>query len=248
VLTLALGFGGAVVVTASKRSASDRMLVMLTIGIFVILSLAPKQAARYLLPVMVLVCYMAGRAVAGFARRLPVDPALRTPVGLLLLTPLLCWQGTLCARQLRPFSNVTDPGILEFIRDNLPNGARILQDRYVDLPLGTISGRDGAEIEIAGRRLAAASSVQTIDEAIRSGFTHVAVCSSSYGRFYRSGMVPVQAMEAQYMQRRSFYDDLFQRGELLWHYTPPPHSMFSETGLYRLPAPDTPADQRHADQ
>ena len=71
VLILAAGFSVVVLARGRRSSASDRMVVLFTLGYLVLLCLSPLQMTRYLLPVVVLACYLAGRAVASAAGRLP---------------------------------------------------------------------------------------------------------------------------------------------------------------------------------
>ena len=56
----------------------------------------------------------------------------------------------------------------------------------------------------------------TLDELRQRGVTHVAVCRTRYGRLFSDTRRPTEEAEAEFLRRKTFYEKLFDTGELLW--------------------------------
>ena len=209
-----------------------------TVGYLALLSAAPLQAGRYLLPVLVLACYMAGRGLAWLIARAPWGAPAQVAVAALCLIPILGWEGVKCERELRLFANSRVPDLVGWIQTHLPPGSRIVQDNPISLPPRILLAGGGDRfVTVESSGVYAPDLVHSIEEARRRGFTHAAVSERSYAGFFSWQVVPVRDRSELYKQRKLFYEQLFRDGELLWQYRSPDESLVPEVRLYRLSTP-----------
>ncbi len=190
------------------------------------LSFSPKSNDRYFLPATAVFTLLAGLGVADAARlvtgRMRHGLALAACGALLVVSQVVAAPAPLDWRVFRQylaaFQHDDNKELIAWVRAELPPGAVIAKDSRVELPDPGIPAdafRFGAFSQtIIAKRYAA--DLGTLDVLRARGVTHVAVSESDYGRFFLRSVRPQAAEAEDFARRKSFYEDLFQHGVLLF--------------------------------
>lgn len=233
-------------------TAPHILIILFPLAYSILLSFSPKANDRYFLPATAYFMLLAAlgighvadwasssRWLRGKIPRLP-RPA---PLAAILLAVCILLQLPDTVAYYRGFAEDDREALIEYIRDNLPENAKIAQDTRVNLPGDPrkpyLKARSGELPQsVQGDRFAA--DLGTLEELLAMGFTHAAVCEGDYGRFFRSSIKPKDGTETTFNKRRAFYARLFTDGELLWE-RPTGTLLYFQPGLklYQLPNPDS---------
>lgn len=125
--------------------------------------------------------------------------------------------------------------VRRWIAENIPPQERIVVDQYTGLR------HDGDDYRFPDdppvRNRIYGGSFAPLAER-RLDVQYVVVAEPSFGRFFTPDIAPAQGEERRFNQIKSFYENLFATGELLWQSTPTTvtHSYINpEIRVYRLP-------------
>ena len=190
------------------------------------LSFSPKSNDRYFLPAAAVFTLLAGLGVVDAARlvtgRMRHGLALATCGAVLVVCQVVAAPAPLDWRTFRQylaaFQQDDNKELIAWVRAELPPGAVIAKDSRVELPDPGIPAdalRFGAFSQtVIAKRYAA--DLGTLDALRARGVTHVAVSESDYGRFFLPSVRPQPAEAEDFARRKSFYEDLFLHGFLLF--------------------------------
>jgi hypothetical protein len=216
VLILAGGYLAFALATWRRRSWLDRLMILFPIAYFVMLLGSSIHFARYLLPVVIWLHYWAGLAVVEAGRRLPGPRLWRLAlVGVLLGVSLLA-QGRRSADILGQFGGDSRERLAAWAAANLPPTARVVEDRYARLGAFKESGKYKKRLPCQVTTLKWAAEVGDLDELRKQGFTHVAISSMAFNRFFEKNEAASADDAREFQRRRAFYERLFKEGELVW--------------------------------
>lgn len=196
-----------------RRGAAGWLMLLLPAGYFALLAASRIQSARYLLPVSLWTHYLAGVGLVGGIRLAPAGGARKLTAA--AFAALLCVQGWHAAGALDRFAHDSRRQLARWASKNMPHEARVLADRYARIePKDWKSA--GIKLHFSVTSLRSAADYGTLDAARRGGFTHVAVCSMDYGRFFADRLRPVEGFAEDAAGHRRFYEQLFREGEPVW--------------------------------
>jgi hypothetical protein len=210
------------IATARRRSAVEWSATLFPIVYFTLLSFSPKTADRYLLPVTVLLTFLAVLGAAEFASLLSLSlPRLRPLVRVAALFAATGWilhasfpQFAQCYAAYQHDDRVE---LAAWLTAHAPAGARVAEDHRVNLA-PPAAGRESGAPQIAQTVLdhEFAADLGTLEELRAQGVEYVAVCHGAYDRFFSKDLRPLAADRATYERRREFYRQLFAETKLVW--------------------------------
>lgn len=218
-----------------RRTAplSEWMTALFPLAFAIMLSFSPKTHHRYFLPATGLILTIAAigavtPAILRWKNRGLQVPAWTTATILALVTT-----GVQAPRFLEYFNGFredTRTTMAKFVREYVPSGAVIVQDKRFDLDAL------GLPYEFRGKLFAADEG--TLDELRAQGVEYFGVAEGDFGRFFREKFKPTEDGAEDFYRRKAFYEQLFDEGELLFEckggtllYLQP------EIRLYHLPPP-----------
>jgi hypothetical protein len=217
---LAAGFIAFVLASWRRRSFAERSLALFPLLYLALLQGSPIKAIRYLLPAVVVLHALAGLAIVGLAARFGGASRLRRGTLLaLLLAATLGFEAREVAAQLRDFAGESRLTLYAFVRDQLPPGSTILQDRYAGLPDPSegYSTPDQPYLPQLVLTRHYAADQGTLEELRAAGVEYVAVCERITERFFtndrRFGSAEARA---RFERRRARYAELFEGGTLVF--------------------------------
>jgi hypothetical protein len=220
VLVLSAVYLAFVVRSWRRRSGAERVIALFPVGYFALLSLVPLKMPRYMLPVSVFLYLLAGMGTAELARLVPAGRVARAAAMIVCLTLPVTLSAYRCADYLDDFHYDSRARLEEWIRENLPPDAKIAQDRYVALPDSDARNQRGlnrtplSQVIVTDRF---AVDLGTPEVLQANGFSYVATCALSYGRFLMKGQIfPSEEKEGLFRQRLERYKLLFQQADLVW--------------------------------
>lgn len=191
----------------ATRVLPELLLAIFPIAFAVLLACSPKSNDRYFLPAtgLFMVCAGLGALEARrlLSRRLGLRGAGALTLGLLAVAQLIG-----LTRYDLAFSHDDRRELADWIHANLPTEAMLAQDPRASL--------QRLQPALAQRIAATKLTGTSVDELVAGGVTHVVASESDYGRYFLKSLVPQNTFRDEYEQRRSFYEDLFHRGERLW--------------------------------
>jgi hypothetical protein len=235
---LILGAAHLLLLARRRRTASSVEWIPPTfcVALVVLLSVSTKVALRYLLPVLTLTHYFAGRGaweLAAALSNLPRFGARSSLVRLGLATAIgataVMAHASRLIRSYQGFQIDDREELKDWIRTSLPRHALIAADSRVNLPVA--GRREFAEEGPLPQRVLSATFVadvaisrarrdesgrRSLEKLLAMGVTHVVVCRASYSRFFSEDLRPIASMADLHDDRLQFYADLFRRGRLLW--------------------------------
>ncbi|MFL6583890.1 MAG: ArnT family glycosyltransferase [Chthoniobacterales bacterium] len=185
-----------------------------------LLSLSRFLLDRHLLPLTVAIYVMAGLAVVELTRFLRT-PAARSAATLVMFVALVGTAIPLDRAIFHELENETRVQLRAWIRDNLPPGAVIAQDRPAHLDA---SGFGLHFAPVIAQKLLTPSDffvtdLGSIAELRAKGVTHVVTCDEAYGRLFTRHPVNTTVRES-YRRRRAGYEEIFSSGTLLFEAKP----------------------------
>lgn len=230
-----------------RLNLAQRLFLIVPVGYMVIISLAPLQSARYLLPTVVWLCPLAALGivwtVGHAAKHFPARAVAAVVVTAVVALPgaRLSWNYE------QQFANDSRLRLAAWAIEHLDGSARIIQDTYSALDRA-IPGE--APFEIVTERPAVLQGGP--DELAALGYTHIVTCNLTYRRYYSERVEAKSQYEEKFDLMRARYEDVWENCELLWESTPDPDmGAFTnpELRLYRLPdhSDDTDAETDNAD-
>ena len=201
----------------SQRSFPEWMMLLFPFLFALILSFSPKSNDRYFLPATACFIYLgvlgALEAADLLKRYLSKGTATALCLSLLILAQLPSF-----ARYWQAFQHDDRAELRAWVEANLPPDAVVLQDPRAGLPASDAKKSDQRQRplvqKVVGNRYAA--DYAPYSELKAKGITHVAASESSYGRYFLDSLRPQATHEEAYQRSRSFYEQLFREGRLLW--------------------------------
>jgi len=118
----------------------------------------------------------------------------------------------------RQFANDSRDRLQEWMTQNLKSGDAILAENYAGFNGGSIAG-PGWEEPVAGVRLLSqvfAPDVGYDVDQLKDQFKYVIVCDMAYERFTQWKIDESADGADEVLRRREWYENLFQKGKLLW--------------------------------
>lgn len=221
VLILAGTYTLIVLVTARRRTGPEWASLLFPLGYLAVISCSPKIADRYLLPVNVLLPFLGVLGAAEIGRLIGGNtPGARKIAGLLVLAGLSAYQvNSQLPAFRRSFDGFThdDPkAVAEWIKVNLPADAVIAEDHRVNLSPTKANGvSKNARVPQKVYNANFAPDLGTLDELLKKGVTHVAICKQSYGRYFKDETKPREGVKTGFDKRREFYARVLEEGELV---------------------------------
>ncbi len=203
-----------------RRSGAERVIALFPVGCFVLLSLVPFKTPRYMLPVSVFLYLLAGMGTAELMRLVPGGRVARAAAAIACLTLPVTLGAYRCADYLDDFHYDSRARLEQWIRENLPHDAKIAQDRYVALPDPDARSQRGLNRTPLSQAIVTDRFVVdlgTPQELQANGFSYVATCALTYGRFLLKGKIFASEEKEEIFRRRlQRYKQLFQEGDLVW--------------------------------
>lgn len=188
------------------------------------LSFSPKSNDRYFLPATALFTLFAVLGIEDaanlLARRFPRPVVIASLTFALLLLQLTGWSKGRPGlwRYEQAFQHDDVEELVAWIQAKLPPEAVVVRDNRVGLPDSENKKHPtrGALLQqkVWGGRFAA--DFGSLAELRAEGVTHVIVSESDYGRFFLEGLRPQEGEIENFHRRKSFYEELFRDGNLLW--------------------------------
>jgi len=214
----------------------EYLIVAFALAYALMLSLTPKTAERYFLPVTVLICLFAGvgltdicRSLTVLARR-PITYGYAAFVALLAITCAL-FAATL-SKRLEGFGFDTRRQLAAHIEKNLPLDAVIVQDSRVQLIAVLGKAKEQRSFAVPQRVLSNhyAGDFGTVEELRARNILYVALM---VGQKYKPHPASPLKTREEYDQ---FIKNLKETGELIWTGRPrAPQIVNPHLELYRLP-------------
>lgn len=197
---LLVAYAATLIVRRREISRSEWLLAAFPLAYAVLLSFFPKTHHRYFLPATGLLLAL---AAVGAARLPRLGLGRWAPMVALLVA--LAVQAPRFHAYFSGFANDTRSVLARWLRDHVPPGTVIVQDKRVGLQAL------GVPYELKGKLFAA--DVGTIEELRARGIRYVAVSPGDYGRFFLDNHKATAAGSADFQRRRAFYEALFAQGE-----------------------------------
>ena len=129
--------------------------------------------------------------------------------------------GARCRDYIGQFAHDSRTEYYEWATENMPPDSRIAQDIYVRLPEEFNATNSKGTHQVKVDSFWAVGELEKLSKARGMGYTHVAVCSLSYARFFEPNAYSLERKWRSYRwNAHAFYSSLFQEGELLWESIP----------------------------
>jgi hypothetical protein len=189
-----------------------------------VLSFSPKSNDRYFLPASGVLTLLAVLGVEDAAHLLAGRFERRTVLscGAALLVLFQCtgWSGSHPGlwQYDQAFQEDDLHALLGWIRAELPADAVIVKDNRVGFEEPRRKKAAASPGAIPQRVLAKryAADWGSLEDLRALGVTHVIVSESDYGRFFLKSLRPQRDEEAEFLRRKSFYEELFRSFSPLW--------------------------------
>jgi hypothetical protein len=220
--------------TWRQRPMSLRLVVIFALGYLAMLAVSRIEAARYLLPVVLLLHYLAAVGVVCFSQWLtPRTPVAQGAVLTCLCAMLLVPKAFTVVDYLGQFRDDSRLQLRAWAASHLEQTAQVIQESCVAMPLTL----PGVEAKVVTEQFAVSRGGPR--ELRQAGFDYVVVSHTAYRRFFDASR-PTSQSQAWYESCRRRYMELFQQGELVWSADPQGQAVgpFTNPSLrvYRLAA------------
>jgi len=215
---LLLGFAYLLMALFSRKRfvLSEKITAFFAVYYFFVLWLFPLQMTRYLLPVVVWFYYMAGMALGTVFLYLPRKFKYVRVIVFSCLVIVVSSQLVRCLNFLDQFDNDSRKRLVFFASDQFKPNDVVLQDAYVALDKNKGATRCQAKII----NVKFAGSFESLSNAKQEGITHIVVCELAYNRFFEPNTYPVKGFENFFNTNKGFYQELFEKGDLIWEAVP----------------------------
>jgi hypothetical protein len=244
VLILAGLYLAHLLVSARRRTVGEWVTILFPLAYLATISCSPKIADRYLLPVNVLLPFLAMLGVAEIGRTLDSEklPARRM-LSYAAVFGLACWlaysEWPAFRRSFDGYTHDDPTEAAAWVRANLPPDAVIAEDHRISLSptksdkIKSSKKKEGDEEKENAPPVLAyepskdarvpqkvyspnfAPDLGSLDKLRKCGVTHVAICKQSYGRYFKDETKPRESAKTGYDERREFYAEVLEEGELL---------------------------------
>lgn len=179
---------------------------------------------RYALPISVLIYVTAASLLAGMLldlRRVKRWAPAAVAAALVLIVAL---QGARGLHFNRQFADDSRQRLRAWIAE-LPRGTRVSADGFASISTQVESGDkwrypDQPRVAAFIPNTFYAADGGSLDQQLAKQVAYVAVCDATYERFFVPGVRPLPGADSTFQRCRQFYDELFQRGELVWSSEP----------------------------
>ena len=223
--------------TRKLRTLPEWVLLILPFAYTLILSFSPKINDRYFLPATVLITYLCVLGLLALGEWLGTyfrKPWITSVVLLILIGFQIATVGRFngLATYFKAFSRDDNHDHIEYVKATLPGGAVIAQDSRAGLPNIDKPERRSIQPLLPQKVVTEkyAADLGTIKELLATGFTHVAVSESNYGRYFVKSLKPQKGKETEFQKSKQFYEELFSKHKLLWE-TPRGPVIYLHPGL-----------------
>jgi len=226
VLVLTVFYAANAVFLFRRRTPPEWATLLFPLGYLAVLSCSPKIADRYLLPVSVLLPFLAILGAAELARGLDSEKLrARRKISYLVLTGLISWvalaEWPAFRRAFDGYTRDDPTAVAEWIKAHLPLDAVIAEDYRVNLSRTKANGvSKDARVPQKVYDANFAPDLGTLDELLAKGVTHVAICKQSYGRYFKDETKPREGAKTAFDKRREFYARVLEEGELVQEWPP----------------------------
>ncbi len=226
VLVLASLYAVSLIVTTRRRTPPEWATLLFPLGYLAVISCSPKIADRYLLPVSVLIPFLATLTAAELARSIDSEKLrARHWMSQLVLAGLIAWialaEWPAFRRSFDGYTHDDPTAVAEWIKANLPANAVIAEDFRVNLSRTKANGvSKNARVPQKVYDANFAPDLGTLDELLAKGVTHVAICKQSYGRYFKDETKPREGAKTSFDKRQEFYARVLEGGELVKEWPP----------------------------
>jgi hypothetical protein len=223
-----------------EHGLPEYLFVAFALGFALMLSLTPKTAERYFLPVTVLTCLFAGVGMADICRSLPIVArhamAYRyAAFGILFVAAAGLFAATI-SKRLEGFGADTRRQLAAHIEKNLPLDAVLVQDSRVQLVAVLGKSKEQRAFSVPQRVLSNhyAGDFGSVQELREKNILYVALM---VGQKYKPHPASPLKTREEY---DAFIRDLKETGEVIWTGRPrAPQIVNPHLELYRLPPLET---------
>jgi hypothetical protein len=209
---------GWVLLTFRSRRPDELLVALFPVVYLALLQSSPIKAIRYLLPIVVIAHYLAGLAVAVGVERL-VPSRWRAAATAIALALVLAPQVLQIRTHLEEFAGDSRLALYEWVKDTVPEDARILQDRYAGLP----DRRWGYFTEtnpLLPQPITTRHFVGEFGDVAKmksEGIEFVAVCGRAFSRFFEDDVkFGSDESRAHFETMRDVYTELFDEERLVF--------------------------------
>lgn len=226
ILILAGVYALYLVATARRRSLAEWVTLLFPLGYLAVISCSPKIADRYLLPVSVLIPFLAMLGVAEIGRTIDSEKLrARHFLSMAALVGLTIWvimaEVPGFRRSFEGYRHDDPAAVAEWISTNLPSDAVIAEDHRVNLSPTKANGvSTNARIPQKVFNSNFVADLGTLDELRAKGVTHVVICKQTYGRYFKDETKPREGVKTAFDKRREFYARVLEEGELVKQWPP----------------------------
>lgn len=171
----------------------------------------PMTVSFYLLPALLL-----SHAIK------PMQARFRIPLGLAAIAAVVYFQQDRCRYFLDQFRNDYRQHAYMFIATQTPPSARVIEDAFVGLHGNGDPWRFPDQPRLRqdiDYQMFAINEGNPLTLA-RKGYSYVAVCNANFERFFEPDVHGVRGNESWFTDHKKFYEELFQKGELVWSSDP----------------------------
>jgi hypothetical protein len=182
---------------------------------------------RYAMPITICLYFVASQLGAYFVHDLQTRSKWGHVALAACVAVIIGFQGRWCMSLTEQFRDDSRQRVREWVAKNVPANARIIADGYADLHSAGDPWRFPNQtplpqsVDVPG--FFASGMGRTPQDLASMGIDYVVTASCSYQRFFE----PVHGIggyDEVLKQNRQFYEDLFQKGQLLWSSKPYPDS------------------------
>ncbi len=227
------------IATARRRTPPEWAMLLFPLAYLAVISCSSKIADRYLLPVSVLVPFLAILGVSETARTLDSEKLpTRRMIGYGILVVLAAWvagsEWPAFRHAYEGYRHDDPKAVAEWVKANLPPDAIIVEDHRVNLSPTKCERRKNKGPSVAAATEKSgngglsfdpskdarvpqtvyspnfASEVGTLEQLRNNGVTHVAICKSSYGRYFKNETKPRDSVKTGFDRQREFYAEVLE--------------------------------------
>ena len=231
---LALGYAVFFYARFKSRSGGEKLLMAFFFFFTITLSYGKVASGNYFLPQEMITHIFAALAIVNLVSFVSGLHGKRTAAALGLIIAAVTVSSAYpfardSMRQHSPDGD-TRKKLVEWLENNHGRKMSIVCDGYVLLPeMITRSGKLSSRKDLSATRMEYAGDLGSIANARALGYTHVAVCRSTYGRFFSDSNTPGVGSGDLYDTRKQFYEELMNRGKKVWYWNGQYGGVINET-------------------